>query len=63
MTFPSPRDETLYVKRVIGISGDHIEIRKGVVWRNGKPLTEPYVTHPMNANEQYRYGAVDVPPK
>ncbi|TAN22140.1 MAG: signal peptidase I [Acidobacteria bacterium] len=31
------------VKRVIGVPGDHIKLIHGVVWRNGHPLTEPYV--------------------
>lgn len=30
------------VKRVIGIPGDRIHLSHGVVYRNGKPLTEPY---------------------
>ena len=33
----------LYVKRVIGLPGDVIEVRDGYVWRNGKKLDEPYV--------------------
>lgn len=31
------------VKRVIGLPGDRIHLRNGVVFRNGQPLTEPYV--------------------
>lgn len=30
------------VKRVIGVPGDRIRLSKGVVYRNGQPLTEPY---------------------
>jgi signal peptidase I len=30
------------VKRVIGIPGDRIHLRNGVVYRNGQPLSEPY---------------------
>jgi signal peptidase I len=30
------------IKRVIGVSGDKIEEKDGVVYRNGKRLTEPY---------------------
>src|SRR5574341_3137 len=33
-----------YIKRVIGVPGDRLEIRNGAVWINGKPLAEPYVT-------------------
>ncbi len=32
-----------YIKRVIGIPGDTVEIDDGTVIVNGKPLTEPYV--------------------
>lgn len=32
-----------YIKRVIGIPGDTVEIRKGTVYVNGKALNEPYV--------------------
>lgn len=31
------------VKRVVGIPGDHILIKAGKVWRNGKPLPEKYL--------------------
>jgi signal peptidase I len=37
--------ETDYVKRVIGMPGDTIEVRDKVVSVNGQPLTEPYVIH------------------
>jgi signal peptidase I len=32
----------IYVRRVIGLPGDTIEIRDEQVFRNGKPLNEPY---------------------
>ncbi len=35
-----------FVKRVIGVPGDTVEIRRGVVYVNGKALDEPYVTAP-----------------
>ena len=31
-----------YIKRVIGLPGETMEIRRGVVYINGKPLAEPY---------------------
>lgn len=31
------------VKRVIGLPGDTVELRDGVVFRNGSPLDEPYL--------------------
>ncbi len=32
-----------YIKRVVGLPGDKVEVRDGTVWLNGKPLKEPYV--------------------
>ncbi len=37
--------DTDYVKRVIGMPGDIVEIHNKVVHINGKPLDEPYVIH------------------
>lgn len=43
----------LYVKRVIALPGDRLEIVEGQVYVNGAPLTEPYVHHrrPWNVAE------------
>jgi len=39
IVFQLPRDPGVaYVKRVIGLPGDHIQMRNGVVWLNGKAL-------------------------
>lgn len=51
-----------FIKRVIGVPGDKLEIRQGTVWINGKALVEPYVARPMNPNEAYPYQSVTVPP-
>ncbi|MBI1749704.1 MAG: signal peptidase I [Acidobacteria bacterium] len=51
-----------FIKRVIGLPGDRVEIRQGAVWINGKVLVEPYVTLPMNTSETYPYQSVTVPP-
>ncbi|MDB5097654.1 MAG: lepB [Cyanobacteria bacterium RYN_339] len=32
-----------FIKRVIGLPGEHIDIHDGKVFINGKPLTEPYI--------------------
>ena len=37
-----------YVKRVIGVPGDHIRLVNKQVFLNGKPLNEPYVIHMDN---------------
>jgi signal peptidase I len=40
-TYNNPQEDV--VKRVIGIPGDTLQGRNGTVYRNGKPLREPYV--------------------
>ena len=32
-----------YVKRIVGIPGDRIELRDSTLFRNGQPVSEPYV--------------------
>ncbi len=43
-----------YVKRLIGVPGDHIRVVDKVVYLNGKPLQEPYTQHVSPAIEPYR---------
>jgi signal peptidase I len=38
-------DHPHFVKRVIGLPGDHLKIVDQQVYVNGKPLSEPYVVH------------------
>jgi len=38
--------DTSYLKRVVGVAGDRIQWRGGILFRNGEPLTEPYVIYP-----------------
>jgi len=38
------------VKRVIGLPGDTVEVRDGVVIINGRILEEPYITEPWGGN-------------
>jgi signal peptidase I len=40
----APVDSTPYIKRVIGVAGDHIQLRDGKVWVNGMALDEPYLS-------------------
>ncbi|WP_182535188.1 signal peptidase I [Fontibacillus panacisegetis] len=40
-------EEIFYVKRVIGLPGDTIEVKNGNVFRNGEQLNEPYIKEPM----------------
>ena len=62
--FLSPVEPGLYVvKRVMGIPGDHIHLRDGVVYRNGEKLDEPYVIHnPNDSYNPYRDNFPAVPP-
>jgi signal peptidase I len=42
--FLSSEQQGMYVvKRVMGVPGDRLHLRNGVVYRNCQPLTEPYV--------------------
>ncbi len=44
IVFVHPKDPGTYVvKRVIGVPGDRIHLKDGVVYRNGQPLNEPYL--------------------
>ena len=55
--FKHPVDGIDYVKRVIGLPGDTVALRRGVVILNGEPLEqEPgsFVDIPMSANTQCR---------
>ena len=53
-----PGDEqVVLVKRVIGVSGDVVEVRGGVVLLNGQPRFEPY----LSEEAQYSFAPVSVP--
>jgi signal peptidase I len=44
VVFPYPEDPSrMFLKRVIGLPGETVEIRDRVVHVDGKPLEEPYV--------------------
>ena len=44
VVFWYPLDPTKsYIKRVIGMPGDVVEVRRGVLYVNDKPLDEPYI--------------------
>lgn len=46
-----------YIKRVIGLPGDSVEMKNGKVYINGQPLKEPYLAESLD----YEYGPVEVP--
>jgi signal peptidase I len=45
-TLESNGEHLFLVKRVMGLPGDRIHLRDGVVYRNGQALTEPYAAQP-----------------
>lgn len=58
VVFEYPKDTTRdYIKRVIGLPGETIEIRNGQVLINGVPLFEPYL------NDAARAQTGNMPPK
>lgn len=51
VVFPFPDDEKVnFIKRVIGLPGETISGKDGLVYINGKPLKEPYVKEKINAD-------------
>ena len=50
-------EKTYFVKRVIGMPGDTVDIRDGHVYLNGSdtPLEEPYIKEPMETPEELHY--------
>lgn len=64
IVFKYPVDESKdFIKRVIGVPGDTIEIRDKVVYINGQEIDEPYVLHTKAGNMPVRdnFGPFTVP--
>jgi signal peptidase I len=66
---PNPETPDLFlVKRAIGIPGDHIHLRNGIVYLNGVAQDEPYAgkpvydDNPQHAFEPYRDDFPAIPP-
>ena len=75
IVFKYPEEpERDFIKRVIGLPGETVEVREKKVYINGRPLDEPYVhfLQPPRADSELhevtsfdvreRYGPVTVPP-
>ena len=62
VVFLSPAEAGLYVvKRVVGIPGDRIHLRDGVVYRNGEAQQESYVIRQGSFPQPYRDNFPSVP--
>jgi signal peptidase I len=69
IVFKYPGDEDRdFIKRLIGLPGDIMEIKAKQVFINGKPLKEPYAifnshsTPASSGSSRKNYGPVKVPP-
>ncbi len=63
-TPPEPGDQKPYIKRVIGLPGDHVQVTANEVLVNGIPLDEPYIGNYRNDCESvsnFPYCDVTVP--
>ncbi len=64
---PPHEPEKDYIKRVIGVAGDVIEIRDKHLYRNGKRVTAPYeihtdpTTYPRGVSPRDNFGPITVP--
>ena len=50
-----------YIKRVIGLPGDHIVIKDGMVYRNDERIEEPYLREMNTEIQEQEYADVIVP--
>jgi signal peptidase I len=72
IVFKYPKEpERDFVKRVIGLPGDRLELHRKAVYINGQPLQEPYVQYleppsssgPLKTDDvREEYGPITVPP-
>lgn len=50
--------EDQIIKRIVGLPGDHLEMKDNQLYRNGELLNEDYINEPMTQNEDFSY---DIP--
>jgi signal peptidase I len=64
IVFRYPQDETRdFIKRIIAVGGDTVQVRDNRVWLNGAPVEEPYVRAPISSGSGhcgYVYGCEPV---
>ena len=64
IVFPFPPDPSIdYIKRVIGLPGERLEIRKDLVFINGELIDEPYAYfEPKERSSMQAQGLTDATP-
>jgi signal peptidase I len=69
IVFVFPPDPTKdFIKRVVGIAGDVVQVKNGKVWLNGKPMPDPHAHFEVPDSERSpisprdNFGPVTVPP-
>lgn len=55
------RGDTNFVKRVVGLPGDTVELRKGFLYINGEPVEEPYIEDAYRDGRWNTFGPYTVP--
>ena len=65
VVFGLPHDPQIkYVKRIVGLPGDLIEIRDDVLYRNGEAIEENYIPlTPDTSRASRNFGPVETPPE
>lgn len=55
------RGDTNFVKRVVGLPGDTVELRQGYLYVNGKKYEEPYILDEYRGGSLNNFGPYEVP--
>ena len=55
------RGDTNFVKRVVGLPGDTVELREGYLYVNGEKYDEPYINDEYRSGSLNTFGPVTVP--
>ncbi len=62
IVFKYPEDTSIdYIKRVVGVPGDVLEMCDKQLFRNGQPVKEAYVQHTRRFTQYDNFGPIKVP--